>query len=43
MAVDLSTRPARITRRFRARQSLQRHWQLYLLMVVPLLFFFVFK
>jgi putative aldouronate transport system permease protein len=43
MAVELTTRPVRVTRRFRARQSLQRHWQLHLLTVVPLLFFVVFK
>ena len=43
MAVDLSTRPVRVSRRFRARQSVHRHWQLYLLMVAPLLYFFVFK
>jgi putative aldouronate transport system permease protein len=36
-------RPSRPSRRTQARRSLRRHWQLYLLIVVPLAYFVIFK
>jgi putative aldouronate transport system permease protein len=36
-------RPPRPSRRTQARRSLRRHWQLYLLIVVPLAYFVIFK
>jgi putative aldouronate transport system permease protein len=38
-----STRVPRPSRRTAARRSLRRHWQLYLLVVVPLAYFVIFK
>ena len=37
------TPPPRPSRRTAARRSLRRHWQLYLLIVVPLAYFVIFK
>ena len=42
-AVPAGRRPPRTSRRTRARRSLRRHWQLYLLVVVPLAYFVIFK
>ncbi|TDW75199.1 ABC transporter permease [Kribbella pratensis] len=36
-------KPPRTSRRTQARRSLRRHWQLYLLVVVPLAYFVIFK
>ncbi|MFF1817510.1 ABC transporter permease [Kribbella sp. NPDC058245] len=38
-----STRPARPSQWTQARRSLRRHWQLYLLIAVPLAYFVIFK
>ena len=41
--VAVRARPVRRSQWQRARRSLRHHWQLYLLMVVPLIYFVVFK
>ncbi|MGZ0147382.1 ABC transporter permease [Kribbella sp. WER1] len=42
-AAEVSRRPRRTSRRTQAGRSLRRHWQLYLLVVVPLAYFVIFK
>ena len=42
-AVSQGRKPPRTSRRTAARRSLRRHWQLYLLIVVPLAYFVIFK
>jgi ABC-type polysaccharide transport system permease subunit len=42
-AVPAGRRPPRTSRRTQAGRSLRRHWQLYLLVVVPLAYFVIFK
>ena len=42
-AVTAARKPPRTSRRTQARRSLRRHWQLYLLIVVPLAYFVIFK
>ena len=41
--VEATPRPRQASNRARFARSLRRHWQLYLLMVVPLVWFVVFK
>ena len=38
-----SAEPIRTSHWYRAKKSFRRHWQLYLIMVPPLLYFFIFK
>ncbi|MET7281643.1 ABC transporter permease subunit [Kribbella sp. NPDC005582] len=42
-AVTRTSPPPRPSRRTQARRSLRRHWQLYLLVAVPLAYFVIFK
>ncbi len=42
-AVSQGRKPPRTSRRTAASRSLRRHWQLYLLIVVPLAYFVIFK